>query len=230
MASLQIRRATSNKHTCQDIEIATRSRRLLDARQLMRELYSGGVEGEELKSLIRMQVGIARRGEDCKWLRSAAREAEVFVRESLLDTNWVDANIYFVRQVAQTARRPVDFTHAEIRKSLDTSAETFTVGTASGPPVRSFPTVSLPRTASGTSTVDAARGIERPSWNTTIGNPSCCVKYTRDAVEVCVSSPSESEDERPKRQWSWERNAVIATLAGSHQKLDKSSLGPGSQV
>ena len=133
----------------EDIDMAA-SGYLLDPRELMMGLYANGVVEQELKNLIKMQVDIAKRKDDRKWLCTVARESDVFVNEDFLEAIWVDNNIYLVRRVRKKAKRWTNSTRltTDIRKSTDASLETVTENAAPGFSIERDPTSSV--TASGT--------------------------------------------------------------------------------
>ena len=131
-------------------------------------LYANGVVGQELKSLFKMKVVIAKRRDNRKWLCTVAKEAEVFVNEDFLESIWVDNNIKLVRRVPKKTKRWTDSTRltTDILKYMDTSLETITENAASGLFIEQVPTAS--GTASGTVSPDKEPSDPTPKLTITL--------------------------------------------------------------
>ena len=175
-----------------EIDEATAAGDLLDPKELMMGLYAHGICGQDLKNVIKMQADIAKRRDNRKWLSTAAREAAMVVEETFLDSSWVDENLYMVWRVPKKTKRWTGATKCttDIRKKEDPSVETISEDAAAGS------SAGFSGTAAGTEPV-----VDASSITVTVDN----LPVIR-SVEMSVSSSEQSEEDVPKRQWSFERS------------------------
>ena len=175
-----------------EIDEVTAAGDLLDPKELMMGLYAHGNAGQDLKNVIKMQADIAKWRDNRKWLSTAAREAALFVEETYFDSSWVKENLYMVRMVPKKTNRWTGATKCttDTCKREVSSVETVSEDVA----VRSSARRS--DTAAGTEPV-----VDASSITVTVDN-----HHVRRSVDMLVLSLEQSEEDVPRRQWSFERS------------------------